>query len=67
MAILRTKEIRKMNPQQRAARLKSTRDELLAIRAKLSSGGSIEDPGRIKELKRVIARIITVQRELGEI
>ncbi len=67
MAILRVKEIRRLNPQQREARLKSARDELLAIRAKLSSGGSIEDPGRIKELKRVIARILTVQRELGEL
>ena len=67
MAILRTVEIRKLNPAQRAARLQQARTELLSIKAKLSSGGSIQDPGRIRELKRVIARILTVQRELGEI
>ncbi len=60
-------EIRKMNAEQRASRLKKLRDELMKLRAEKNTGGSLESYGKFKAVRRAIARILTVQRELGEI
>ena len=60
------KEIRKLTVEQRKARLLQYRKDLMDIRSQLSSGGSIDDPGKIKDLKRAIARLMTIERE-GEL
>jgi large subunit ribosomal protein L29 len=63
MAILRTKEIRGLTPAEREKKLDQLRAELARARALRTGGGTIESPGRIKELRRAIARILTVSRE----
>jgi len=63
MAILRIKEIRKYRPEQRESRLLQYRKELMDVYSQLSAGGSIEDPSRIKQLKKTIARLLTVSNE----
>lgn len=63
MAILRMNEIRKLKPEQREARLNQYRREIMDLRAMLSAGGSIENPGRISALRKTVARLITVQSE----
>lgn len=63
MAILRASEIRNMSPQERKDELERLQNELLQERAIASAGGAPEKPGRIKELRRTIARIKTIQRE----
>ena len=63
MAILRVKEIRKMKPGERVEKLNELYAELRKLRAKVAAGGAVENPGRIRELKRAIARILTIQRE----
>jgi len=63
VAILRVKEIRKMKPEERVEKLNELYAELRKLRAKVAAGGAVENPGRIRELKRAIARILTIQRE----
>ena len=63
MAILRTKEIREMTPEERMDELDKMTSELIRERALASAGGAPDNPGRIGELKRTIARIKTIQRE----
>ncbi len=67
MAILRMREIREMTPDERRRKLEELRTELSRLRAMVRAGGSIENPGRIRELRRTIARILTVMREEGEV
>ncbi|MFP4655419.1 MAG: 50S ribosomal protein L29 [Methanohalobium sp.] len=67
MAILRNNEIRNMSPQERKDEIEKFQNELSNEKALTSAGGSPENPGRIGELKRTIARIKTIQRELREI
>jgi large subunit ribosomal protein L29 len=67
MAILRTKEIREMRPEERMDELENMFGELIRERALASAGGAPDNPGRIGELKRTIARIKTIQHELKEI
>ena len=64
MPILRPNEIRKMSPKEREKRLKELRLELIRLRGMAHAvGGALENPARIREIKRAIARILTIQRE----
>jgi large subunit ribosomal protein L29 len=63
MAIVRAKEIRGMSDDQVEKQLKDLRNELLKERAITSTGGAPENPGRIRELRRTIARILTIRKE----
>lgn len=64
MPILRPNEIRKMSPGEREKRLRELRLELIRLRGMAhAAGGALENPARIREIKRAIARILTIQRE----
>jgi large subunit ribosomal protein L29 len=63
MAILRSDEIRNMNNNERQEELDKILMELLRERAIASAGGAPESPGKMKEIKRTIARIKTIQTE----
>jgi len=67
MAILRSKDIRTMSLEERADELENLNNELVRERALSSAGGAPDNPGRIGELRRTIARIKTIQHELNEI
>jgi large subunit ribosomal protein L29 len=63
MAIIRIHEIRKLAKEERAKRLSELKAELSKLMATKAMGGSIENPGRIRLLKKTIARFHTVARE----
>jgi large subunit ribosomal protein L29 len=67
MAILYPEEIRDMTPAERDAELEELETELLNAKAVQAAGGAPDDPGRIGELRRTIARIKTIQREEGDL
>jgi large subunit ribosomal protein L29 len=67
MAILRTSEIRTMSLEERADELENLKNELVRERALTSAGGAPDNPGRIGEIRKTIARIMTIQHELNEI
>jgi large subunit ribosomal protein L29 len=63
MAILKPSEIRAMTPELRAEKLNEIRDELMHERGLGAMGGAPTSPGKIRALRKNIARIITIQRE----
>jgi len=63
MSILKMEEIRRMGEKERREELDSLMKDLLRERGMIATGGSPENPGRVGEIKRTIARIKTVQRE----
>jgi large subunit ribosomal protein L29 len=63
MPIMRVKEIRDTPSEERTRKLGEFRTELLRLRTMVKAGGSVENPGRIKELRKAIARILTLERE----
>ncbi|KOX93975.1 MULTISPECIES: 50S ribosomal protein L29 [Haloarcula] len=67
MTVLHVQEIRDMTPAEREAELDDLKTELLNARAVQAAGGAPENPGRIKELRKAIARIKTVQGEEGDL
>lgn len=64
MAILKPDEIRDMNIEELRAKLDELRSELARERAIAAAGGSLENPGRLRELRRTIARIKTIMVEV---
>lgn len=66
MPILRMDEIRDMDDEERQERIQELRTELIKIRTMIKAGGSVENPGRVKALKKTIARILTVMNEEGQ-
>ncbi len=63
MPLLKTEEIRLMSDEEKKEKLKEMRGELFHDRGQAAMGGAPESPGRIKALKKNIARILTVMNE----
>jgi large subunit ribosomal protein L29 len=63
MAILRLKEISDMTIEAREQKLIDLRAELARMRTMVNAGGAIENPTRIRQLRKTIAQILTVQNE----
>lgn len=65
MALLRTKEIRAMDVAARDKKLRELRDELMHERGVAAMGGAPPNPGKIRALRKNIARIYTIQSQEG--
>jgi large subunit ribosomal protein L29 len=63
MAIFRIDEIRNMSEEEIAEELSKLESDLIRERGIVVAGGAPEKPGRIRDIRRTIARIKTVQRE----
>jgi large subunit ribosomal protein L29 len=63
MAIFKIEEVRNMSAEEIEDELRSLESELIRERGLVSAGGAPEKPGRIKEIRRTIAKIHTVQTE----
>lgn len=63
MAVLKVKQIREMKEEELEKKLSELRLELLKELGNVRMGRPIKNPGKIKELRRAIARILTVKRE----
>jgi len=59
---MKVNEIRDMNPDEQVEKLKSLKEELFNLRFQHATG-QLENPMRIREVKRSIAQIKTIQRE----
>lgn len=66
MAIIRKKELSQMNEAVMNEKLTELRKELIRYGSQLSTGTPPENPGRIREIKRTIARLHTSLKQLKE-
>ncbi|MCJ7424518.1 50S ribosomal protein L29 [Candidatus Bathyarchaeota archaeon] len=63
MPIMRLEEIRNMSSEERTKKLGELRTELLRLRTMVRAGGTVENPARMKELRKTIARALTIESE----
>jgi large subunit ribosomal protein L29 len=63
MAILRSKEIWEMEYEEIQEKLLELKSELSKNVSKSAASGVVENPGNIRELKRTIARVLTIMNE----
>jgi large subunit ribosomal protein L29 len=64
--VLKAKEIRELNPEERREKLNELKSELMHERGVAAMGGSPPSPGKIRQLRMSIAKILTIMREEGE-
>jgi len=67
MAVLHPEEIRDMTAAEREVELEELETELLNLKALQAAGGVPENPSELKELRRAIARLKTIQTEEGDL
>jgi len=60
---LKMREIREMKPEDLNRRLRELRLELMKELGNVKVGRAVKNPGKIRELRKAIARILTVKRE----
>ncbi len=63
MAILRNDEIREMDSSELREKIHDLQKELVEEKGQIEVGGFADNPGRIKEMRKTIARINTVLNE----
>jgi large subunit ribosomal protein L29 len=63
MAILRLKDIRDMSSDKRKEKVNELRTELARLKTMVEAGGSIDNPTQIHELRKTIARLLTIEAE----
>jgi len=59
---MRADEIRKLTPEEQEEKVKSLKEELFNLRFQQATG-QLENPMRIREVKKTIARIKTILHE----
>jgi large subunit ribosomal protein L29 len=63
MAIIRKSELREMSIEELKEKLVELKRELLKERAHKAVSGAPSNPGRMREIRRTIARILTIMNE----
>ncbi len=63
MPIIRLKDIREMSSEDREKKVVELRTELLRLKTMIKAGGAIDNPARVRELRKAIARLLTVENE----
>ncbi len=63
MPILRKREIKQMLPEERQQKVTELRAELTTIRTMVKSGGTVDNPARIRQLRRTVAKLLTAQHQ----
>lgn len=63
MPVLRRREIKQMLPEERRKKITELRADLTTIRTSVKSGGTVENPARIRELRRTVARLLTAESQ----
>jgi large subunit ribosomal protein L29 len=64
MAIMRLKEIKAMSSEDRTKKLMELRTELARMRTMIKAGGAVENPTRVRELRKTIAQVLTIENEV---
>lgn len=63
MAKIRKNELKNLSKQDAEGKLFELKKELMKLKAQVSRGTPPENPGRIRSIKRTIARILTFQNQ----
>jgi large subunit ribosomal protein L29 len=67
LPILRKREIRQQLPEEREKRLAELRAELVKLKTAVKAGGTVDNVARVRELRRTIARMITISSEKPQV
>ena len=64
---MKATRIRELTQEEKQKNLDDLRNELIKERGRAAMGGSPPSPGRIKDIRKNIARLLTIMKEEGEL
>ena len=62
--MVKIRDLRNINKDELVKNLKELRMELIKSNAQIASGTTPKNPGQIKQTKKTIARILTIQKDM---
>lgn len=65
MAIIKKNDFKQMDEESLKKKLDDLKKEMVKINAQISTGTPPENPGRVREMKKTIARILTKLKQKG--
>jgi large subunit ribosomal protein L29 len=65
MAVLKAKDARKLGKDELGKRVQELRLEVAKEKANIAIGAPVSSPGRMRDMKRSIARALTIKKEKG--
>jgi large subunit ribosomal protein L29 len=65
MAVLKAKDARKLSGPELDKRVSELRLEVAKEKANIAIGAPVSSPGKMRDMKRTIARILTIKKEKG--
>jgi large subunit ribosomal protein L29 len=65
MAVLKSRDARKLNREELGKRADELRMEVAKEKANIAIGAPVSSPGKMRDMKRTIARILTIKKEKG--
>jgi len=63
MAIIKSRNARKLDKAELDKKVRELRLEVAKEKANIAIGAPVSSPGKMREMKRTIARILTIKRE----
>jgi len=60
---MKIKEIRTLNKDSLDEKISELKKDLIKLNSQVSTGTAPKSPGKIREIKRTIARILTIKKE----
>ena len=63
MPVIRLKDMRDLSSDERKGKVNEFRTELARLKTMVEAGGSIDNPAQIRELRKTIARLLTIEAE----
>jgi large subunit ribosomal protein L29 len=63
MPVVRMKEIRDMSSDTRAQKIDELKTELVRLKTMIGAGGTVDNPARVKVIRKVVAKMLTVEHE----
>ena len=63
MAIIRLQEIINMSSEDRTKKLAELRTELARMKTMIRAGGAVDNPTRVRQLRKTIAQVLTIENE----
>ena len=64
MKTMKPNELRELGAEELAAKIRETRKQLTDMKLKLASKAEVEKPGSIRDLRRSVARMLTIEAQL---
>lgn len=58
---MKFKELTKLSDADKEKKMKESKLELLKLRAQVSQGTVLKSPGQVRQLKKTIARLLTIK------